>query len=103
MGVVLLCVKIGEFLDEANAVWGQLGSLLLHDRVYIVGCWVHVVLRIRLVLLVLDIGLLDDGQAPEVGHGSQAKRVTLIVDKGILGLVDSLLNLLFLLQHYLLT
>jgi hypothetical protein len=22
MGVVLLCVKIGEFLDEANAVWG---------------------------------------------------------------------------------
>lgn len=74
----------------------------MDDGVY-VSCGVYVVLRNRLVLLVLDVGLLDDGQAPEVGHGSQAERVTLIVDKGILGLVDSLLNLLFLLQHYLLT
>jgi hypothetical protein len=56
-----------------------------------------------LVLLVQYVGLLYHRQAAEVGHGSQAEGVTLIVDEGVLGLVYSLLNLFFLLQHYLLT
>jgi hypothetical protein len=66
-------------------------------------CWVDVVLGSLLVLLVHYVGLLNDGQASEVGHGSQAKGVTLIVDEVILGFVYSLLYLLFLLQHHLLT
>lgn len=69
MRVVLLGVKICEFLYETYVVWGQLWNLLLDDGVY-VCCWVHIVLRRLLVLLIHYIGLLDDGQAPEVGHGS---------------------------------